>query len=262
MNTFLASRSLNYYLFSKHKNGHGIHSPFVYSLIRNVFKNKTDSSVVSMVGSLRKKLRSDKTIIEVNDLGSGSLKINSRERRVADIARYASIRPKYGRLLSGLASMVDGSDIIELGTSLGLGTLYLALGAPGSSVITVEGCQNTAGLAAQNFADYGSGNIDLRTGSFDDVFEGILKESSKPGLIYIDGNHRSAALIRYIRLLEPYINEESVVILDDIHYSRDMEKGWDIVRGMDFVTVSIDLLQLGLLFFKKGIKKQDFVIRY
>jgi len=262
MNWFQAFRSFRYYVFSKHKNGHGIHSPFVYSLIRDVFKNKTDRAIVKLVENSRKEYRSDRRIISVNDLGSGSLKIKSNRRKVSEIARYASIKPDYGKLMSRMAQLVDGKPIIELGTSLGIGTMYLALGAPRSEVITIEGCQNTASIAEDNFRRRGINNIRVRIGNFDNMFEPALKESDGIGLVYIDGNHRSEALLRYMNIMKPFINEQTIVIVDDIHYSRDMEAGWNFLKEMNFVVISVDLLQIGLLFFEKGITKQDFVIRY
>lgn len=262
MNWFLAFRFLRYYIFSKHKSGHGIHSPFVYSLIRDVFKNKTDKAIVNTVERLRKRYRSDQRIIAVEDLGSGSLRIKSNNRKVADIALYSSVRPLYGGLLSRLASRVDGKTIIELGTSLGIGTMYLALGAPRSEVITLEGCENTALIARESFIHNNISNIDVRCGNFDDLFKPALEEFKDIGLVYIDGNHKSEALLRYMNMLRPFIRDHTIVIVDDIHYSRDMEAGWEQLKVLDYIGLSVDLLQMGLLFFEKGISKQDFVIRY
>jgi predicted O-methyltransferase YrrM len=262
MNWFLAGRSLKYFMFSRHKNGHGIHSPFVYSIIKDVFKNKTSLALVSLVEKTRKEYRKDKRTIAVNDLGAGSLKLQKRERRISDIAKYASVRPHYGALLSRLASVIDGRTIIEMGTSLGIGTMYLALGAPSSKVITIEGCKNISSIAKTNFSDNKVENIESVTGNFDDVLDVVLKGSGKIGLVYIDGNHRSDALLRYMDLLYGFINEDTIIVVDDIHYSSDMEQGWDTLKESDSVILSVDILQMGLLFFRKGMRKQDFVIRY
>ncbi len=262
MNWFLAGRSIKYFMLSRHKNGHGIHSPFVYSLIKDVFKNKTSLTLVSMVEKTRKGYRKNKKLITVNDLGAGSLKLQNRERRISDIAKYATVRQRYGALLSRLASMVDGKTLIEMGTSLGIGTMYLALGAPSSRVITIEGCKNISALAKTNFSGSKLGNIETVTGNFDEVLDDILKKSAQIGLVYIDGNHRSEALLRYMDLLYDYINEDTIIVVDDIHYSRDMELGWNALKESNSVVLSVDILQMGLLFFRKGIRKQDFVIRY
>jgi predicted O-methyltransferase YrrM len=262
MNWFLAGRLFKYFMFSKHKNGHGIHSPFVYSLIKDVFKNKSSITLVSMVEEARKEYRKDKRLITVNDLGAGSLKLINTKRRISDIAKYASVRRRYGTLLSRLASAIDGKTIIEMGTSLGIGTMYLSLGAPSSRVITIEGCENISSIAKANFAGMNMKNIEPVTGNFDEVLEGILEKSDKLGLVYIDGNHRSEALVRYMNLINKYINKDTIIVVDDIHYSKDMELGWNILKKSESVVLSVDIMQMGLLFFKEGIRKQDFVIRY
>ncbi len=262
MNYFLAGRTIRYILASKHKDGHGIHSPFVYSIITEVLKNKVDPSLVNIVESLRKDQKLDRRRIDVNDLGSGSLKNKSNNRKVSDIAKYAAVRPKYGSLLSKLAASINGKSIIELGTSLGIGTMYLTLGAPDSRVITIEGCENIASLARENFKKHASGDIESICGNFDDVLDETMSNSGRVGLVYIDGNHRSTPLKQYFNTIRRYIDEDTIIIVDDIHYSRDMENGWNEIKGAENVSVSIDLLQMGLLFFRSGIRKQSFMIRY
>ena len=67
-----AAKYLKYIIISRHRAGHGIHSPFVFSLINRLFRNKTDHTIVSTVEKVRKRLRSDYRYIYVTDLGSGS----------------------------------------------------------------------------------------------------------------------------------------------------------------------------------------------
>ena len=262
MNWFFAGRSIKYFIFSKHKNGHGIHSPFVYSLIKDVFKNKTSLALVKPVERSRMEYRKDRRVITVNDPGSGSLKKSSRERKISDIVKIESIKPSYGALISRLASLVDGKLIIEMGTSLGIGTMYLSLGAPRSRVITIEGCKNIASIANNNFLRNNLKNIELVRGDFDDKLEDILENTDELGLVYIDGNNRAEDLLRYMDQLFKYTNENTIIIVDDIHCSKDMEQGWNRLKESNYVVISIDLRQMGLLFFNKGIRKQNFVIKY
>ncbi len=190
---------LKYILLSGHARGHGIHSPFVFNLIIKVFRKKTDQSLVRIVEQIRKKMRSDERVIQVNDLGSKSL--DSKMRRVSDIAKLSPVTAKYGKLLSNMAGEFGKPLIIELGTSLGISTLYMAGSCEDATVITIEGCKITAELARQNFIEAGFNNIILQEGSFDVVLSELLKKEITPGLIFIEGNHKKQAVIKYFDFL-------------------------------------------------------------
>ena len=262
MNFFLFSRSLCYYLFSRHYGGHGLHSPFVYSLVRDIFKNKTDRSIVSLVEKARRSYRTDKREIIVNDPGSGSFSMGSTRRKVSAIVRDEAVRPAYGKLLSRLAGIAQGRTIIELGTSLGIGTMYLALGARESKVVSVEACSSRAAICKGKLQQLGIDKVEVIVAGFDGVLEDILAKNNPPGLVYIDGNRRGEDIKRYMEAFAPFIDENTLVIINDIHYSRDMERVWQQLTKEPDVRVSIDILQFGLLFFRKGLSKQDFIIRY
>lgn len=265
MNIFLLIRSIKYFLLSGHSGGHGIHSPYLFNFFSDITENKRLSGVVKSVEEARRRLLADRRRITVNDLGSGSLKMEdktSNTRRISEIARYSAIRKKYVGLVGAMASKIDGKPVIELGTSLGLGTMALALSAPKSVVITIEGCINTAAMARYNFMNSGVENVEVRVGDIGDLLPGILNETGAPGLIYLDANHRKEALLSYFDTISGFIDDDTILIVDDIHLSRGMEEGWKEIVGKENVSVSVDLLQLGILLFRKGLTKQDFVIRY
>ena len=224
--------------------------------------NKADLTLVNRVEKYRSELLRSRTIIEVRDLGAGSLKMTSDRRRVSDIARNSASRKKYAKLLSKLAATVNGKPVLELGTSLGISTMYLALSAPDSLIYTIEGCDMCADIAAKGFQKNGLTNILQFRGDFDRHLEAVLKESETPGLVFIDGNHKSDPLLRYMELILKYSDKDTIIVLDDIHYSKDMEKGWMQIKGLNILSICIDINQFGLVFMKKGIRKQDFVIRY
>lgn len=262
MNFFHTYNYIAYYLFSRHKKGHGIHSPFIFNLVSIVFRNKTDYNIVCSVEKIRKKLVRDKRMITVNDLGSGSLKRKSKIRKVSDIARYSPVSAKYGTLLANLSAAFGSSDIIELGTSLGISTMYLAMANPGAIVHTIEGCPECAGIARENFDETGITNIDLHTGSFDDVLPSITTSGIKPGLVFIDGNHRKEPVLKYFEMIYEVIGRHSVLIIDDIHDSKEMNEAWETIKNDSRVSITVDIFRMGLVFFRGGVTPNNYVIRY
>lgn len=253
---------LRYILFSCHRKGHGIHSPFVFDLVSRVMRNKTDRDIVLMIENIRKKNLTDRRIIEVNDLGAGSLKMKNKMRMVSDISSCSSVPAKYGRLLAAMAAEYGKPDILELGTSLGISTLYMSSACPQSNVYTIEGCTATAGIASENFKNAGKGNVKLIIGSFDDKLPEIYDEKVKPGLVFVDGNHRKEPVIRYFNQIAEKSDSDTVVIIDDIHLTDEMEEAWSMIRQHEKVTLTIDIFRMGLVFFRKGISRCSYVIKY
>jgi len=169
MNFFRTTNYLKYILLSRHKRGHGIHSPFFFDLVSRLFRNKIDPDIVRRIEMVRKKMIDDHRLIVVNDLGSGSSNFKSNRRKVSDIARYSSVPAKYGVLLSNLATEFGDPLILEFGTSFGISTMYMATACSGVKVKTIEGCQAISDIASVNFREAGLYNIDLITASFDDT---------------------------------------------------------------------------------------------
>ncbi|HQX73085.1 MAG TPA: SAM-dependent methyltransferase, partial [Chitinophagaceae bacterium] len=58
-------------------------------------------------------------------------------------------------------------------------------------------------------------------------------------------------------------NNDSILIFDDIHWSREMEQAWETIRNHPSVRCTIDLFFIGIVFFRQEFhEKQHFVIRY
>ena len=257
-----ALKYLEYIIFSRHRKGHGLHSPFVFHLVSEVFRNKISPDIVLMVEKTREKMISDQRSIKVRDLGSGSARMKTSIRKVSEIARYSAVSEKYGILLSNLAAEFGRPAIIELGTSLGISTMYMAASCPGTCVYTIEGCPETSAIAEMNFREAGLNNIAALNGSFGEQLAEVLRGAEKPGLIFIDGDHRKGPLMSYFSQVAENSSANTLVVIDDIHSSHDMEEAWDELRIHEKVTFSVDIFRMGLLFLRKGIPHIDYIIRY
>lgn len=259
----LASKYLHYLVTAQNGHGHGMHSPFVFDFIRNVLRNKKDYRHPLWVESVRSALQKTGTYIDVDDFGAGSRVAASSSRKVSSIARSALKPPKYGKLLHRVAAHYQPKTILELGTSFGITTSYLATANPSARVITIEGSGAVADIAQEQFTGHGLHHVELHRGRFEDVLPAILPGVSSLDLCYIDGNHRLEPTLDYFHQIKPFLHEGSIVIFDDIHWSREMEAAWMQVVADESVQCSIDLFFLGFIFFKKGFRvKQDFVIRF
>ncbi|MBK9389146.1 MAG: class I SAM-dependent methyltransferase [Bacteroidetes bacterium] len=261
---FRIKEYLRYMVFSGYRKGHGIHSPFVYDIVSRVFRNKIDKAVVSKIESIRKELVRDKRMIFVNDLGVGSLKVRQEERsrRVSDIARHSPVTRKYGILLSNLAKEFGSPGIVELGTSMGISSMYLAFSGTDCTVNTIEGCKETAGIAEETFRKAGKSNIILHCGSFEDCLPAVLDSTIAPGMVFIDGNHRKEPVLKYFEMIAQKSSVNTVVVIDDIYYSPEMKDAWQLIKDHGKVSVTIDIYRMGIVFFRKGINTNHFIVRH
>lgn len=259
----LAKKYIGYYIKAQNGKGHGVHSPFVFNFIIHVLNDKTNDSNCEKIELLRKQLLNNATTIEVEDFGAGSALIPFKKRRVKDIAGSSLKKKKYAQLLFRISKYYQTKTIVELGTSLGITTCYLASANQESKVFTFEGAKNIAKIALDNFEKCGLKNIQLIEGSFEKTIANNLRKIENVDLLFIDGNHRKQATIGYFNIFLKTANTESIFIFDDIHWSSEMEEAWKVVQQHASVTLTIDLFFVGLVFFKKDFKvKQHFTIRF
>jgi tRNA A58 N-methylase Trm61 len=161
----------------------------------------------------------------------------------------------------GAANKTGANTILELGTSLGITTGYLGKARRNARIYTLEGCPEIAKIAKENFKLLMLPQIEIIIGNFDDTLADVLLKETSFDFIFIDGNHQKEATLRYFNQVLPYINEHSVIIFDDIHWSPDMESAWNTIIQNELLTVTIDLFEMGIVFFRKEQKKQHFVLK-
>lgn len=258
----LAGKYLHYYLTAANGKGHGTHSPFVFDFITKVLNDRESYPAYARVEQLRRTLRRDPTLLGVEDMGAGSMYAATRTRSVASIARHAAKPARLGQLLYRVARHYSPATILELGTSLGLSTAYLAAGAPQARLWTIDGAAAVAEKAGANLSSLGF-TADIITGNFDTVLPGLLPQIPPVELAFIDGNHRCEPTLRYFDAILRHAAPASILIFDDIHWSAGMETAWNTIRNDPRVYLTIDLFFIGFVFCRDEFKvRQDFIIRF
>lgn len=245
----------------KSKNEHAVHSPFVFNLLTKCFYDKKPKPEYSILKNYRKSLLENKNFIEVTDFGAGSKVFKSNKRQISKIAQTAGISPKRAELLFRVTNYFKPENILEIGTSLGLATSALALGNTKAKVVTIEGCPQTGGTAKNQLDKFECKNVETIISEFESFLISENIQATNYNLIYFDGNHSKKATLAYFDILLQTIDNDSVWIFDDIHWSPEMEEAWEIIKNHPKVKVTIDTFQWGFVFFRYEQPKEHFIIR-
>ena len=279
---------LRHCLTARHTGGHGIHSPYLFEWVRMVLSDENSYYAWGEIEKVRAKMLTDTRVMEFVDYGAG---IGNREsengnreardrRKVSDIAKRSLAKKKYAQMLARLVNWVggplltspsrggigdwqlamgNGLIIVELGTSLGVTTAYMAAMDKRNKVITYEGCPAVAEIAKENWEALGLKNIDCRVGEI--TAEILDRDLERVDVAFIDANHTYAGTRAYFNVLAEKVHRKSVMIVDDIHYNKEMEQAWREICADERVTSTMDLYQMGLVFFDKDYWKRDYRIR-
>jgi predicted O-methyltransferase YrrM len=256
---FQATAYFKYY--AKAGDAHSIHSPFVFDFYNQVLKKQEKEPEIRLIEQLRQELQYSQEQIEVTDLGAGNTLGAKKMRSIAQIIQNTAKTPHYANILYHLACKQQPKTIVELGTSLGLTTAYLAKAAPNATIYTMEGCPNTAEKAQQNWKKLAINNIKIIVGNIDETLPQLLPQLDVIDLLFADANHRYEPTMRYITACMQKKNSYSVFVLDDIHWSEEMQNAWNELRKQPSVITDIDIFQLGFLFFNPIHPKQSFTIK-
>jgi predicted O-methyltransferase YrrM len=259
----LAQKYIRYYITASNGKGHGIHSPFIFDFVVNVLNDDRHFYQYDAIESLRKELLDDRSVLTVDDFGAGSASGSTKQRTVASIAKNAAKNKKLCRLLFRIVSYYERKSILELGTSLGISSAYMASAAPDARLITIEGASAVAEAAIDHHQRLQLHNIQVIAGRFEDVLPGVLHEMKTVDMAFVDGNHRFEPTKYYFDQLVSKVGTESILIFDDIHWSDEMEDVWQVIKADRRVKASIDLFFIGIVLFNPVFKsKQDFTIRF
>ena len=237
---------------------HSLHSPFIFSLYNEVIgpsKNDTGNATIS---SFIRELSNSEEHIDVRTFGAPAQHGRGNSRTIGSLVQHGSTSFQGRQVLTGLIRHFNCRRVFELGTSLGLTTLYLSE-TPDVTVITFEGNEAIASRARKHFNRFQRENIRLLTGNLDEILQGALEDYGPPDLVYLDANHRKDPTLRYAHQCLS-ANPFAILAVGDIHWSPEMTDTWNTLRQSEKCTVSVDLFEMGLLFFNPELTTGHYIL--
>lgn len=247
------------------KTRHGIHSPFVYSLIEDVIYDGKNYPDYAIIEKEINKLKQNRNVLEIVDFGAKSKKqgYKTRFRSISAIASLSGISQRHGRLLYRIVKHSKPATMLELGTSLGLSTMYQAKGNPDAHFTGIEGCASVASITRNSLNAVGCISVKLVMAQFKTALPSFLSElKTTLDYAFIDGDHSYEGTMSYFNQLKNHVSNQSILIFHDIYWSKDMKNAWEEIKKDVDVKVTLDLFYMGIVFFRSEQSKQNFVVRF
>lgn len=247
---------------SRAQNAHGLHSPFAYQFYCQVLHAEGDFSrpVFYTIEQKRKAFLHSGVVLSGIDYGANGAG-NQITEKLCGVAAHSLKKRRRARLIARIAAMNDAKIILEFGTSLGITTAYLAAFLKDATIVTMEGNQARLQIAEDLFSELGLKNIRTVEGMFDFTLPKILSEFQSLDVVFLDGNHRKEATLNYFTMVKSHLHQGSIVIVDDIRWSKGMYEAWIRMKEDEAVEMSVELLDIGILFFRKDLYKKHFLLR-
>lgn len=234
-----------------------IHSPFVFQLVKAMLEDRRRFYVFSDLAGLREHIKYNYNLVPQSQFGAGSQIITKKEISIAELGRKVAVDEKNGQLLFRLVNFLKPKHLLELGTSLGLSTLYQAAAALSGQMISIEGSPAIAQVAQQHIGGLGYQNIKVLNGSFESQLPQVLSDFPRLDYVYLDGDHSYAPTLSYFEQCLPHLHDQSVFVVADIYWSDEMLKAWKELQAHPSVSLSVNFYDFGILFFRKENQEKE-----
>lgn len=243
----------------RYRRGFGVHSPFVFDLITKVIEEECPYYRFNEIELLRKQLLGKEEQITYPDRRSkGKLK----SRTIGAVVKREAIRPKQGALLFRLANYFKSKNILQVGTTTGISTLYLTSYASGLRCVALENIPAFSTIIQQAFAKLARNPIDLRIGDYTDIFPKALEEMGNIDFLFFNTPYESDSNRQWIRESLRYVHDHSVLVIEGINSNVCMRTFWEEIKASPKVSVTLDLFSLGIVLFDKRLHKKNYIANF
>ncbi|MBV6440087.1 MAG: hypothetical protein EPGJADBJ_01749 [Saprospiraceae bacterium] len=243
-----------------------LHSPFVFDLVSSVLEDRRWFYAFRDVEMIRNRMLESDVRLEIKDFGATpavaeNITGTKHYATVRLVARRAGSSPRQGRMLFRLAHWAAPKTMLELGTSLGIGAMYLASGMRSARLISLEGCADIAHVARTNLEILHLKNAEVVEGKFEKTLPKALERLQSLDFVFFDGNHRLEPTLHYFEACLPFAHNKTVFVFDDAYWSPDMAHAWEQIKQHPRITLTVDLFDLSLAFINPDFReKQHFRI--
>ena len=205
----------------RHAAGFGVHSPFAFNLILDIINTPHSYYIYN-----DNKRKLDRAGLDNNET-----------------------KLKYAELLFRLMNRFNAKDILEIGSGLGINTLYISAHSKQTSVICVEQEEEKAKTAHS-----------LLTNKLENIiFANVLptKENSFDVIVW-DLKEYPLKDDETLRTICSTLKSDGFIVVNHINKGKQNKAVWQKIMKHDALTMSFDLEAIGIGFFKPSLPKLNY----
>lgn len=167
---------------------------------------------------------------------------------LGEVTRRASVPRRWAPLLFHLVQALHAHRCLEIGTGVGVSGAYLAaaMQPAGGRLVSLEGHADRAEVAQDSWRRLGLDGAEVVVGRFHRTLPGVLAGPAYD-LVFVDGHHDGRATLGYVDQIRRAAVPGTLLVLDDIDWSRDMRRAWSSLCARLTASVTSDLGRMGLI---------------
>jgi len=243
---------LMYLKRARHRRGHGIHSPFLFRLITTVVEDKQRYPEYGIYKELK-----NRALDLLNNYPEASLaKIFqhyyfSHSRK---LYQKVELPNRYAKVVFRLIREFKPSSILNYGPTLGVSLALMAMADRKVPVYQAVNDPEDEVFSRELLRDSGFSNIHF--------LQEDASNPVNPEFIMINYPDRPEQLQLVVKKYLEKPSDDGVLVIRGIHESKETQNIWQEVIASERVRVSLDLFAIGIVLFRKGLQKENFIHRF
>ena len=177
---------------------------------------------------------------------------NENKRKIDKARLQKQANLNYAELLFRLMNRFKARNILEIGSGLGINTLYISAHSKQASVICVEQNEEKI-IKAQSLLANKMENIIFTKvlPTSDNSFDAIVWDLDEYPLNKVDA-------LKTLETIGSTIKADGFMVVNHINKDKHNKGVWQKIRQLDTATMSFDLGSIGIVFFKTSLPKLNY----
>jgi predicted O-methyltransferase YrrM len=241
----------------RYRKGHGVHSPFVFNLITKVIEESLPFYRFNEIEMERRKLHDCLEKLSYTD--KRGVKEKKHTATVSAIVGQEAIKQKQGMLLFRLANYFKYKKILQIGTGVGISTLYLTSYNSDIQCISLEAVPAFADIAKRFLDSEMQATVAIHVGEYQQLLPEALTALQQVDMVYFKSKREQAHTIALFEQVLPHIHSNTCIVFDGIKATQQMRQVWKTICNHPQVTVTVDLYSMGIVFFDPKLHKRNYI---